>query len=278
MGLFRLGVGMVDSIPIIHEDDLAPSVSVERRRRSLALCISSLLIVDGLCRKGSLYRKLPMEPLKLSVLKLDGSCFDIEVEKTATVAELKQAVEAVFGQKGPCKISWSHLWGHFCLCYNGQKLVTQTDSIRNYGIKDGDQLKFVRHIAIGYNLRKRRAKKRVVGSKQKLSAMQANSCDEGETRDEKDSDCGDIEKGEVLRYNKKDRRLIQYRKSRMAGLLGGWYLNARLSTIRRRKIVGLACPAGIATGLVGGFRKIIWLCRRKPSSGRIHGERIDASA
>ena len=34
---------------------------------------------------------------------------DIEVRKTATVAELKQAVEAVFSympQKGPGKISW----------------------------------------------------------------------------------------------------------------------------------------------------------------------------
>lgn len=37
--------------------------------------------------------------------------------------------------------SWRlHLWGHFCLCYDGQKLVTETDSIRNYGIKDGDQV------------------------------------------------------------------------------------------------------------------------------------------
>lgn len=35
---------------------------------------------------------------------------DIQVSKTATVAELKDAVEAVFShmpQKGPAKISWS---------------------------------------------------------------------------------------------------------------------------------------------------------------------------
>lgn len=110
--------------------------------------------------------------------------------------------------------------------------------------------------------------------------MQENCCQVGETNDKKDSDCGDIENGEVMHYGKKDRHLIQYRKSRMAGLLGGWYLNTRLSAISRRKIVGLACPAGIATGLVGGFRKIIWLFRRKkPYAGRrIHGKRIDASA
>ena len=33
-----------------------------------------------------------------------------------------------------------HVWGHFCLCYNDQKLVTETEYIKNYGIKDGDQV------------------------------------------------------------------------------------------------------------------------------------------
>jgi hypothetical protein len=66
---------MVDSVLRIREDDISPRVSVGRHRRSLALFISPLLIVDGLSRKGFFYRKLPTEPLKLSVLKLDGSCF-----------------------------------------------------------------------------------------------------------------------------------------------------------------------------------------------------------
>lgn len=33
-----------------------------------------------------------------------------------------------------------HVWGQFCLCYDGQKLVAETDHLRNYGIKDGDQV------------------------------------------------------------------------------------------------------------------------------------------
>lgn len=43
-------------------------------------------------------------------------CADIEVPKTATVLELKQAVEAVFShmpQKGPGKISW---YVHIVIC------------------------------------------------------------------------------------------------------------------------------------------------------------------
>ncbi|KAI9106971.1 hypothetical protein K1719_022499 [Acacia pycnantha] len=117
-----------------------------RNRRSPALLFPSFTIMDGIFSGKSLsYRKLPSEPLRLSVLKLDGSCFDIVVTKAATIAELRQAVEDVFShmpKKGPGKISWPHVWGQFCLCYDGQKLVTETDNLRNYGIKDGEQVEY----------------------------------------------------------------------------------------------------------------------------------------
>lgn len=34
----------------------------------------------------------------------------------------------------------SHVWGHFCLCYKGQKLLDYKAYIRLFGIKDGDQV------------------------------------------------------------------------------------------------------------------------------------------
>ncbi|CAN1325119.1 hypothetical protein LINPERPRIM_LOCUS33393 [Linum perenne] len=55
------------------------------------------------------YSKLPARPITLSILKLDGTCFDVEVKNSASVAELKHAVETAFSympQKGPGKISW----------------------------------------------------------------------------------------------------------------------------------------------------------------------------
>lgn len=36
-----------------------------------------------------------------------------------------------------------HVWGHFCLCYGDQKLLMETDYIKNYGIRDGDQVRDV---------------------------------------------------------------------------------------------------------------------------------------
>lgn len=32
------------------------------------------------------------------------------------------------------------MWGHFCLCFDGQKLITDTDCIGSYGLKDGDEV------------------------------------------------------------------------------------------------------------------------------------------
>ncbi|KAM4125438.1 hypothetical protein ACJW30_01G312100 [Castanea mollissima] len=90
------------------------------------------------------YQRLPQEPLNLSILKLDGSCFGVQVGRKATIAELKEAVEEVFSGQFTAdgEISWSHVWGHFCLSYQGQKLVDDKAYIRLFGIKDGVQLCF----------------------------------------------------------------------------------------------------------------------------------------
>lgn len=34
----------------------------------------------------------------------------------------------------------SLVWGHFCLCYEGHKLINDKSYIRSYGIKEGDQV------------------------------------------------------------------------------------------------------------------------------------------
>ncbi|EXC33715.1 hypothetical protein L484_008959 [Morus notabilis] len=62
-----------------------------------ASTLSPVLLNDTV-RRSFAYHKLPQQLLKLSVLKLDGSFFEVQVRKTATVAELKKAVEDVFSQ------------------------------------------------------------------------------------------------------------------------------------------------------------------------------------
>ncbi|EXB67276.1 hypothetical protein L484_025757 [Morus notabilis] len=151
-------------------------VLIERR------CLAPLTLNDDVSR----YQKLPqLQHLKLSVLKLDGSVFEVQVVKSATVAELKSAIEEFFSslpKEGQDKISWSLVWGHFCLCYEGQKLINDKSNIRNYGIKEGDQLQFIRHMSINYSPFKKRPKKENTSCKKDLLMLSSgsNACEESE--------------------------------------------------------------------------------------------------
>ncbi|KAG9150553.1 hypothetical protein Leryth_010914 [Lithospermum erythrorhizon] len=135
------------------------------------LCRELILGAEAITRKSFSYNKVPQEPLKLTVLKLDGTYFDIEVAKNGTVAELKQAVEVAFShlpQSGPGKVSWSHVWDHFCLSYNGYKLLNDNDFIGCYEIKDDDQLQFIRHVSINYMERTRAKRDGLILDKRNL--------------------------------------------------------------------------------------------------------------
>lgn len=57
------------------EDFVTPRASLEKPRRSISLSLPSRVVVNGFPRKSFSYSKLPEEPIKLSVRKLDGSFF-----------------------------------------------------------------------------------------------------------------------------------------------------------------------------------------------------------
>ncbi|KAJ0247390.1 Ubiquitin_4 domain-containing protein [Hirschfeldia incana] len=120
---------------------------MEAPRRSLAASLSPLRLIDRR-RKSFSYSQMPEEPIKLTILKLDGSSFDIQVLKKATVRELKMAVEASFSHlhiTGLGNISWPHVWAQFCLSFEDQRLINEADNLTELGIKDGDKLRFIRH-------------------------------------------------------------------------------------------------------------------------------------
>ncbi|KAI5403753.1 hypothetical protein KIW84_051057 [Lathyrus oleraceus] len=226
-------------------------VSNDSPRRSLSVQLSSLMIVDD----SLSYDKLPSQNLTLSILKLDSSSF-LEVAKTATVAELKDAVEAVFR---PEKVSWPLVWGQFCLCYEAQKLVTETDYLRDYGIKDSDQLHFVRHISNVCSIQKK-SKKRIVNLNQHgRSPSQVNRCQQRENGDANNIGLESIviENGKVQNCNTEDNRIGM---GKLTGYLGGMFSEARMAVVRRARMEG-----GISRGIASSFRKvkgIVGQCRK----------------
>ncbi|TKY74740.1 U11/U12 small nuclear ribonucleoprotein 25 kDa protein [Spatholobus suberectus] len=248
-------------------------VSHEIPRRSRSMQFSSPVNVDG----SFSYDRIPSETLNLSILKLNASSFRVEVANAATVADLKQAVEAVFchmPQKGPGKILWPLVWRQFCLCYQGHKLVTETDYIRDYGIKDGDQLHFVHHLSDTCSFQRKQSKKQVVNLKQHRrrcrSSSQVNRYQQKEHNDDDDIGLDDIviENGKIQHCNAEENR---GGKSRLGGFLGGFFSPTWLAVVRRARIEGRICCSMVARSIVSSFRKIrriLSYCRRQHYSRR----------
>ncbi|KAI3777768.1 hypothetical protein L1987_47570 [Smallanthus sonchifolius] len=87
--------------------EIMPSLSHDNRNPRVL--IHNALVFRGISYS---YHKLPKSRLKLSVLKLDGSSFGVEVPMSATVAELKLALEEFFNllpKDERCTISWSRI-------------------------------------------------------------------------------------------------------------------------------------------------------------------------
>jgi len=103
--------------------------------------------------------------MKLSILKLDGTQFEVAVLNAAKVRDLRQAVMKYIDsmeqdQLGHRHISWKHVWGSFCLCFGNAKLIEDDARLQSFGIKNNDQLRFEHHVTSKENGRHSHSKKR----------------------------------------------------------------------------------------------------------------------
>ncbi|WOG87778.1 hypothetical protein DCAR_0207009 [Daucus carota subsp. sativus] len=202
------------------KDDIA-------HRRSSFSCAVPFVIISSLSRRSLLYNKLPQKPLKITVLKLDDSSFEIEVAKTATIAELRNAVEDAFShlpRQGSGTVSWSHVWGHFCLCFDGEKLLDDNKYIADYEIRDGDQLLFARHLSINYDMKRKRSPEQIGDFEQ------SNISNTGELDEEIDpgnhESCDDKN---PRQYDEEDRFSVTTNEHKLAAMLKGWFSYRRVS-------------------------------------------------
>ncbi|KAL5697928.1 hypothetical protein ACHQM5_029027 [Ranunculus cassubicifolius] len=251
-------------MPVVGSYDDFEDDSISRSRSS---CSCSPFSDGGVIPRMSFsYHKLPPTLIKLSVVKLDGNSFDVQIAGNASVGEMKVAVEDVFIQAsmvGDGEISWSHVWGHFCLCYEGQKLTNDKDIIRNLGIKDGDKLHFIRHLSINYNSMRRRSKRENGLFKDQSSSHGSSSVSEKELesndsfvsddrvdeedtsqKDEQVEDNIDFWQDEDLEYYKTDREkeFIGHQEFKVGHLIKGWLSYSTLWFVGRTKTVGKTKP------------------------------------
>ncbi|CAM0946407.1 unnamed protein product [Alopecurus aequalis] len=124
------------------DDDIA--------RAADAACIGPLA-----CGRASFtYDRLPEPCIDLTIRKLDDSFFDVQIARSAAVWELKEAIESVFialYYDMDNAVTWQHVWSHFCLCFKDDKLTDDRATLREFGIKDGDELHFAQHLSADYS-------------------------------------------------------------------------------------------------------------------------------
>lgn len=204
----------------------------------------------GLFSRYHQYSKLPQPlVLKLSVLKLDASLFDVFVSKNSTVAELKQAVEEVFASTAK-EISWWHVWGHFCLCYNGDKLINDKACLRNFWIKDGDQLQFIRHMSIQYSPLRKRPNNKSVTCKQ--HSMLSSGSDAHEEKEGTSSDDNNENQDNSKHYSGENQEQVPLLEFKLAKFLRGWLSNSRSWGLSRKGEEGGSAGTGFALHCLRG--------------------------
>ncbi|KAH7527285.1 hypothetical protein JRO89_XSUnG0039100 [Xanthoceras sorbifolium] len=83
--------------------------------------------------------------MRISVLKLDGTSFDVALMNSATVKDLKLAIKRKVNDMEQSKmghrhISWKHIWTNFCLSHHNQKLLDDNSVLQDFGIRNNSQV------------------------------------------------------------------------------------------------------------------------------------------
>ncbi|KAK3231924.1 hypothetical protein Dsin_003805 [Dipteronia sinensis] len=86
--------------------------------------------------------------MRISILKLDGTSFDVALMNSATLKDLKLAIKRKVNDMEQSKmghrhISWKHIWTDFCLSHHNQKLLDDNSPLQDFGIRNNSQVQFV---------------------------------------------------------------------------------------------------------------------------------------
>ncbi|CAH1431010.1 unnamed protein product [Lactuca virosa] len=102
--------------------------------------------------------------MRVSVIKMDNTSFDVAVMNSAKVKDLKLAVEKKVNEMEQSKmghrhISWKHVWRNFCLSYHNEKLLNDDGILQDHGIRNHSQVHFMAYIMTRVSNRHSRRRK-----------------------------------------------------------------------------------------------------------------------
>ncbi|XP_030645769.1 U11/U12 small nuclear ribonucleoprotein 25 kDa protein [Chanos chanos] len=154
-----------------EEKDLEEDVKEEEEEDEEALPHSEFLDIfeEGLARlvQDPLLCDLPIQvtleevnsqialeygqAMTVRVCKADGEIMPIVVVQHATVLDLKKAIRRYMELKqqregGVKHISWKYVWRTFHLVFNGEKLEDDNLKLKDYGIRNRDEVTFMKKL------------------------------------------------------------------------------------------------------------------------------------
>ncbi|XP_074561964.1 U11/U12 small nuclear ribonucleoprotein 25 kDa protein-like [Curcuma longa] len=85
--------------------------------------------------------------MKITIVKMDNTSFDVAVLNSATVKDLKLAIKKKINEMeqttmGHRHISWRHVWANFCLSHQNEKLVDDNSVLSEYGVTNNSKVHF----------------------------------------------------------------------------------------------------------------------------------------
>ncbi|KAF4115815.1 U11/U12 small nuclear ribonucleoprotein 25 kDa protein isoform X2 [Onychostoma macrolepis] len=91
------------------------------------------------------------QAMTVRVCKADGEVMPIVVVQSATVLDLKKAIcrymELKQQREGGVKhIGWKYVWRTFHLVFNGEKLEDDKRKLKDYGIRNRDEVTFLKKL------------------------------------------------------------------------------------------------------------------------------------
>ncbi|XP_073698623.1 U11/U12 small nuclear ribonucleoprotein 25 kDa protein [Garra rufa] len=91
------------------------------------------------------------QAMTVRVCKADGEVMPIVVVQSATVLDLKKAIRRYMELKqqregGVKHISWKYVWRTFHLVFNGEKLEEDNRKLKDYGIRNRDEVTFLKKL------------------------------------------------------------------------------------------------------------------------------------
>ncbi|KRZ26951.1 Sulfate transporter [Trichinella pseudospiralis] len=134
--------------PSIYDAEIDNQISELFEDPFLKNSLSSKVTVDELRKEIAI---LQNGSLKIFIKRFDGKTIEIDIDKNATVKELKKVIQRTFSrnlynESSIKHINWAYVWRTYWLRFNQQKLSDNGAHIYRLGIRDGCTLHFLKRL------------------------------------------------------------------------------------------------------------------------------------